>query len=86
MEATAGSRLATWGPKSSSGVHVWGWGRQQQPRLRGVGWAPGPYAPSPRAHLWSVGAADTRAALGRLSFYHHSTSCVMLDWMRHKLK
>ena len=37
MEATAGSRLATWGPKSSSGVHVWGRGRQQQPRLRGVG-------------------------------------------------
>lgn len=63
MEATAGIQLATRGPKSSSGVHLWGWGRQQQPRLRGVGWAPGPYAPSPRAHLWSVGAADTRAAL-----------------------
>lgn len=57
MEATAGSQLATWGPSSSSGAHVWGQGRQQQPRLWGVRWAPGPYAPSLQAHLWSVGAA-----------------------------
>lgn len=57
MEATVGSQLATWGPSSSSGAHVWGQGRQQQPRLWGVRWAPGPYAPSLWAHLWSVGAA-----------------------------
>ena len=57
MEATAGSQLATWGPSSSSGAHVWDQGRQQQPRLWGVRWAPGPYAPSLQAHLWSVGAA-----------------------------
>lgn len=57
MEATAGGQLVTWGPSSSSGAHIWGQGRQQQPRLWGVRWAPGPYAPSLRAHLWSVGAA-----------------------------
>ena len=80
MEATAGSQLATWGPKSSSGVHVWGgagnsnqdsgeWGRPLGPMPPARGPIYGVWVLQRPGLLWRRGRAgwqDTGEGSGQL--------------------